>query len=210
MIGEGPHREAWRRLRASKAQAGGPRRSMWTRWWLGRIIREEFRRFHLDLAVYPYAQSMAFEADIPYVMAIHDLQHRLQPEFPEVSADGEWEWREVLRVVTARVPRRCFLPIPRSVREDILNFYGPIRRHRRPGQGSAISASVLPRGRSSEEERQRVRAEYRLPSATCSILLSSGLTRTTSESSQALGLLKQDRGMDIPIVFCGSHAGRDS
>ena len=40
---------------------------------------------------YSFPNSLSFETGIPYVMAIHDLQHRLQPEFPEVSANGEWE-----------------------------------------------------------------------------------------------------------------------
>ena len=106
MIGEGPHREVWRRLRASKAQPQQRAAPLDVDKVVARPhLREEFRRFRLDLAVYPYAQSMAFEADIPYVMAVHDLQHRLQPEFPEVSADGEWAWREYL-FPTARVRRR--------------------------------------------------------------------------------------------------------
>ena len=32
--------------------------------------------------------------DVPYVLNIFDLQHRLQPCFPEVSANGQWEHRE--------------------------------------------------------------------------------------------------------------------
>jgi hypothetical protein len=35
-------------------------------------------------------------------MAIHDLQHRLQPEFPEVSADRQREAREYLHRMGAR------------------------------------------------------------------------------------------------------------
>jgi glycosyltransferase involved in cell wall biosynthesis len=35
-----------------------------------------------------------FFLDIPYFSMVWDLQHRLQPYFPEVSAKGEWEKRE--------------------------------------------------------------------------------------------------------------------
>src|SRR5690349_14818955 len=31
--------------------------------------------------------------EIPYITVVWDLQHRLQPYFPEVSADGRWSWR---------------------------------------------------------------------------------------------------------------------
>jgi len=47
-----------------------------------------------QLMLYPVIDPLSFETGLPYVMAIPDLQHRLQPEFPEVSANGEWEWRE--------------------------------------------------------------------------------------------------------------------
>ena len=32
--------------------------------------------------------------DLPYIVTVFDLQHRLQPYFPEVSSQGEWESRE--------------------------------------------------------------------------------------------------------------------
>jgi glycosyltransferase involved in cell wall biosynthesis len=32
--------------------------------------------------------------EIPYITVVWDLQHRLQPYFPEVSANGSWSWRE--------------------------------------------------------------------------------------------------------------------
>jgi hypothetical protein len=50
----------------------------------------------IELMLYPTPQTRSFEIGLPYIMAIHDLQHRLQPHFPEVSADGEWEYREYL------------------------------------------------------------------------------------------------------------------
>jgi glycosyltransferase involved in cell wall biosynthesis len=32
--------------------------------------------------------------EFPYITTVWDLQHRLQPFFPEVSCDGRWEFRE--------------------------------------------------------------------------------------------------------------------
>lgn len=32
--------------------------------------------------------------EVPYITVVWDLQHRLQPYFPEVSTGGEWDWRE--------------------------------------------------------------------------------------------------------------------
>ncbi|UYN88683.1 MAG: glycosyltransferase family 4 protein [Anaerolineales bacterium] len=59
---------------------------------------------------------------MPFVPLVLDLQHRLQPQFPEVSAGGEWHTRE-------RHYRRC-LPEARVVvagtgagRDEIMRFY---------------------------------------------------------------------------------------
>ena len=95
IVGEGPHREAWRWLRRDRALPSDKtplpdpeivqsRPDM--KCWL--------HRCGIDLMLYPSPTALSFETGLPYVMAIHDLQHRLQPEFPEVSANGEWERRE--------------------------------------------------------------------------------------------------------------------
>ena len=34
--------------------------------------------------------------EVPYMVVVWDLQHRLQPWFPEVSADGNWQHRDTL------------------------------------------------------------------------------------------------------------------
>jgi glycosyltransferase involved in cell wall biosynthesis len=41
-----------------------------------------------------FAGVDAQQTDLPYVATVWDLQHRLQPWFPEVSAGGVWAWRE--------------------------------------------------------------------------------------------------------------------
>jgi glycosyltransferase involved in cell wall biosynthesis len=105
---------------------------------------------------------MSFETGLPYVMAIHDLQHRLQPEFPEVSAGGEWERREYLYRNAVR--RATTLIADSEVgREDILSCYGevgavPDRIEVLP----FLPAPYLAR-EPTQEERLEVRRRYRLP-----------------------------------------------
>jgi glycosyltransferase involved in cell wall biosynthesis len=41
-----------------------------------------------------FVGAEAVQLDIPYLAIVWDLQHRLQPWFPEVSAGGIWEQRE--------------------------------------------------------------------------------------------------------------------
>lgn len=46
----------------------------------------------MDLLWYPTPSVVTME--IPYITVVWDLQHRLQPYFPEVSLNAEWDLRE--------------------------------------------------------------------------------------------------------------------
>jgi len=41
-----------------------------------------------------FVSAQALQVDLPYLAIVWDLQHRLQPWFPEVSANGVWDHRE--------------------------------------------------------------------------------------------------------------------
>jgi glycosyltransferase involved in cell wall biosynthesis len=41
-----------------------------------------------------FISAGTYPVDLPYLTVVWDLQHRLQPYFPEVSAAGEWDMRE--------------------------------------------------------------------------------------------------------------------
>jgi glycosyltransferase involved in cell wall biosynthesis len=82
-----------------------------------------FRKAGVQLMIYPAPTSLSFAAGVPYAMTIWDLQHRLQPEFPEVSANGEWEAREYLYRNGAR--RATLIVVDSEVgKEDVLECYG--------------------------------------------------------------------------------------
>lgn len=60
---------------------------------------------------------------IPYILTVWDLQHRLQPFFPEVSSKGRWERREKHFALAIR---KAFLNITGTQRgaEELHAFYG--------------------------------------------------------------------------------------
>lgn len=59
---------------------------------------------------------------LPFMTIVYDLQHRLQPQFPEVSASGEWQRRE--RHYRRWLPRaRVILAGTQAGREEIKRFY---------------------------------------------------------------------------------------
>jgi len=139
-------------------------------------------------------------------MAVHDLQHRLQPEFPEVSANGEWEWREYCYRNGTR-GSTLLLADSEVGKEDILNFYGPYgvtpdQVKILPFLPACYLATDIARS-----ERQRVRALYRLPERYLFYPAQFWPHKNHARIVQALGLLKQEHGRNIPIVFSGTYTG---
>jgi glycosyltransferase involved in cell wall biosynthesis len=200
LVGEGPHRELWRWLRkaARPANTYSPKSRP--------DITKQLNDAGVELMLYPEPDSIPFEAGVPYVMAIHDLQHRLHPEFPEVSADGEWDWREYVFRNGAQ-SATLLLADSEVGKEDILNLYGPYGV-------VADSVKVLPFIPASylvpdvpETERQRVRKLYRLPDKYLFYPAQFWPHKNHKRLVQALGLLKQERGLEISIAFCGSYTG---
>jgi glycosyltransferase involved in cell wall biosynthesis len=156
--------------------------------------------------LYPMPTPLCFQTGIPSVMAIHDLQHRLQPEFPEVSADGEWRIREHLFRNAARAAT-LLLADSEVGREDILEFYGPLglpadRVKVLPFQPAGYLAADL-----SDAERQRVRAAHRLPERYLFYPAQFWPHKNHARIVRALAAIRHERGVEIPLVLCGSHSG---
>lgn len=160
----------------------------------------------IDLMLYPISSSLSFETRIPYVMAVHDLQHRLQPEFPEVSANGERESREYLFRNGVR-NATLLLAESETGKEDILKFYGPYGAT--PDRIKILpllpSSTLVPQ--ITESEQWRIRAKYCLPDHYLFYPAQFWPHKNHVRIVKALGLLQQRYGLKIPIVFCGSHSG---
>ncbi|HLG83156.1 MAG TPA: glycosyltransferase family 1 protein [Bradyrhizobium sp.] len=59
-----------------------------------RSLDEQLQAARVDFAWQLGAPGQVL--DVPYMVVVWDLQHRLQPWFPEVSANGNWQHRENL------------------------------------------------------------------------------------------------------------------
>jgi glycosyltransferase involved in cell wall biosynthesis len=165
-----------------------------------------FRQCGVELMLYAAPQQLAFEVDIPYVMAIHDLQHRLQPEFPEVSANGEWEAREYLFRNAARYAT-ILLADSEVGKEDILNFYGCYGIHSDQVKVLRFVPSGYLFDAPDKDERQRIRQQYKLPKSYLFYPAQFWPHKNHRRIVEALGELKRRFDLKIPIVFCGSHTG---
>jgi glycosyltransferase involved in cell wall biosynthesis len=206
-VGEGPHREAWKWLRRQVEQIPSRRGDVRDRHQdPSRETKEAwFRSCGIDLMVYPANNAIDFASGPPYVMVIHDLQHRIQPEFPEVSANGEGERRE--RYFRDAIQHATLLVTDSDVgKEDVLNYYGS-------HGATADRVKVLPflpacylAKDVSETDLERVRNKYRLPKRFLFYPAQFWAHKNHDRIVQALGSLKQN-GVRATMVFCGSHTG---
>ncbi len=169
-------------------------------------MREWLLSLGIDMILYPSANPLSFEAGIPYVIAIHDLQHLLQPEFPENSQNDEVQWREY--VFRNGVRHATFVLADSEVgKEDILRFYGPYGvTADRVKVLPFLPASYLP-SQVSQEEINRVRKLYSLPERYLFYPAQFWPHKNHARIYKALAMLKTE-GLKIPIVLCGSFAGQ--
>ena len=78
----------------------------------------------IDLVIYPAPMASSFKINIPYVIKIYDLCHRTTPEFPELSANGEYERREYLHENAIKNATAIIVDSEQS-RKDIIHYYQP-------------------------------------------------------------------------------------
>lgn len=138
--------------------------------------------------------------DVPFITIVWDLQHRLQPLFPEVSARGEWEARERHY---ARCLRRAAAVIAGTGagRREIATFYQvPSRRIHvlpHPTPDFALSAGPTPPG---------ALQRFRLPPGFLLYPAQIWPHKNHANLLLALAILKQ-RGAPLPLVLVGSDKG---
>jgi glycosyltransferase involved in cell wall biosynthesis len=186
------HRHRWREQRG--LPTGSPRR------------RPDVRAWHeslgIDLVIYPFSSALAFEAQTPYVLAVHDLMHRRHPEFPEFGGD-ELAHREYLfrnGIAEALV----VLVDSEAGKEDVLEFYGDLIASDRiailPFLPAAPRAVKL-------EDRARVRRAYRLPERYLFYPAQFWPHKNHRLLVEALAELERSDGIEADLVLVGSKLG---
>ena len=164
---------------------------------------KELRAAGVELMVYPAPLIETVESGLPFLSAIHDVQHRLQPNFREVSAHRQFEMREY---IFRNIARYAVLILADSQvgREDILAFY---EQH----GATADRIKVLPflpapylSTPLAQAERARIRRSYNLPKAYFFYPANFWPHKNHAVIVEAIGKLKSETGLTIHIVFTGA------
>ena len=86
------------------------------------LLHSLFVMKRIKLIIYPGPYDASFKLNIPFVFTVYDLQHRIHPEFPEVSINGVLEEREYLYLNA--LPKALAIIADSQVgKEDIVNLY---------------------------------------------------------------------------------------
>jgi glycosyltransferase involved in cell wall biosynthesis len=164
-----------------------------------------YRRQGCDFLFWPAPGPLAFECGMPFIMPIHDLQHRLQPQFPEVSENGQWEARERLYINAAR-RAAMLIADSKEGRDNILSYYG----HLVPPERIAILPFVPPPHiavADPDDQVRQVRKKFSLPERYFFYPAQFWRHKNHEAIVRALGVLLRRGRQDIFVVFCGSHDG---
>ncbi len=161
----------------------------------------------IDLIIYPSANPLSFEAGIPYIIAIHDLMHLQHPEFPENSQNDELQWREYIFRNGSRYAT-FILADSETGKEDILQFYGPYGVTANQVKVLPfLPASYLP-AEIPQNEIDEVKKKHNLPERYLFYPAQFWPHKNHARIYNALGNLKDQFNLEIPLVLSGSFAGQ--
>ena len=164
---------------------------------------EELKSNGVDLLLLLSPIIAAFNFRLPFVVPIFDLNHRLQPEFPEVSAFGETNIREHYYINTCKFATLVLVDSEIG-KADVLKFYGHLineDRIRVLPYYPPIENRPLP----SAEDLARVRAKYNLPPRYFFYPAQFWPHKNHALILQAIKIIADEKHEVVPVVFCGGY-----
>jgi glycosyltransferase involved in cell wall biosynthesis len=149
-----------------------------------------------------FVGAEAVQIDLPYMAIVWDLQHRLQPWFPEVSANGTWHQRETFY---GEYLRRATMIIAGTDagRLEIERFYQVTSNRIKilPHPTPAFTLRAEPSDVNEMLKKYRLKGNYLFyPAQFWSHKNHVNLLR-------AGAMLKQDHQLEFQLVFVGSDKG---
>lgn len=167
------------------------------RGWFARRLRRDGIEFVWFLT------PRYLRTDVPSLYTVWDLQHRVQPWFPEVSAGGRWHYRE--RLYQQILPRAAAVIVPNAAGQAELAFHYQVPRERvlvlpHPTPAFALRAP-------SVGETDSVRARYDLPDPFVLYPAQFWPHKNHTTLLFALQELRERHGVVLGAAFVGSDRG---
>lgn len=160
----------------------------------------------LDLDCLWYVGGGAYEStDIPYIATVWDLQHQLTPWFPEMSAKGTWDARELS--YRRFLQRASYVITGTAVGRDEIRLCYQVPSERicllpHPTPGFALAGGV---GRETG-----ITKRLSLPAAYLLYPAQFWPHKNHINLLHALKILRSRHGLTVPLVLAGSEKGNTS
>jgi glycosyltransferase involved in cell wall biosynthesis len=170
----------------------------WERKWISDILKREQIEFFLNTSF------ETITVDIPFSVVVLDLQHRLQPFFPEVSADGVWKSRE--NFFSQTLKRAAFVIVGTDAgKKEVQMFYGV------PDERIRILPHPTPRFALEASPADDVDlSKYKLPRDYIFYPAQFWSHKNHVGLLHAIHHLKKADNLRLPVVFTGSDQGNES
>lgn len=162
-------------------------------------------RLKLDMVWFSHYEPI--QADVPYILSIFDLQHRLQPWFPEIAANGQWElreqtWKEAIR-------RASIVTVgSEEARQQLCHFYGihldNVKAIPFPTPQKAIAASKAGRPDADIRSKYGIRGDFLFYPAQF------WPHKNHVNLLKALSILVHERKREITLVMTGADHGNQA
>ncbi|WP_448563171.1 glycosyltransferase family 4 protein [Trichothermofontia sp.] len=167
--------------------------------WIELVARRHIRKNKIDL-VWSFTPYCLFR-DIPYVITVWDLQHRLQPFFPEVSHGKEWISRDYFFSRNIQ-PATYIIAGTNRGKEEIKRFY----------QVDSDRIRVIPFPtpkvlQVSNEKSQKIKDKYNISMEYLFYPAQFWSHKNHIGILNALKILRDDYQIVTNVVFTGSDKG---
>jgi glycosyltransferase involved in cell wall biosynthesis len=163
-------------------------------------FRRAVRQERIEFVWFP--TSIYDPIDTPYIATVWDIQHRLQPWFPEVSAKGQWEYREAYYATYLRRATYIITANESGMREISLFYQLPRDRFRMiPHPAPRVVKSSNP------DAVAKVLVKYGIPSLYLFYPAQFWPHKNHANLLFALQILRNQYHIDIDLVLTGSDQG---
>ena len=151
-----------------------------------------------------FAANYAEDCERPFLFTVFDLAHLVQPYFPEVSRNGEWQQRH--HHFSRHVPRAAAVIVPNAAGKEQVLRYFPVEEERilclgHPTPDLAVQATP---GADDVAVRRRLGVEGRYLFYPAQFWAH----KNHYNALRALAALRQGDGADYELVLVGSDKGQ--
>jgi Glycosyltransferase len=154
-----------------------------------------------DVMLYVKPSPQVFQWNYRAIFPIHDLQHRLQRNFPEVSDKGEFNRREYLYTYSVE-KAAAILTDSETGKEDVISLY-----HGSPEKVYPLPY-IAPPFRSEETGElgyDAIKQKYSLPETYLFYPATFWAHKNHARLIRAIHVLANEKGQSIPLVLTGSR-----